>query len=161
MVPDKIEREIFIDAPVDVVWEVLTTPDEITQWFSDAAKIDLQPGGDGILTWHEQGIEKAGNEGAVVQLRVERVERPHFFAFRWDHPAGAEPREDNSLLVEFSLAAEGEGTRLHLVESGLRGLNRSDEERDAYRETHSQGWDIHLGKLREYVSGQRKESAGR
>jgi uncharacterized protein YndB with AHSA1/START domain len=35
---------------VRVVWSVVNDPDNIASWFSDAADIDLRPGGDGRLT---------------------------------------------------------------------------------------------------------------
>jgi hypothetical protein len=36
----QIEREIVIDAPVEVVWRTITEPDQISQWFAD--KVDLE-----------------------------------------------------------------------------------------------------------------------
>ena len=36
MVPDRIEREIVIEAPVDVVWAVVTEPEQISGWLSDS-----------------------------------------------------------------------------------------------------------------------------
>src|SRR5262245_40624846 len=109
MVPEHIEREILIDAPLEVVWAVVTEPEHVGAWFGDDAAIELRPGGDMVLTWQEHGSFRA---------RVEKVEPPHVFAFRWARPAGAEPRTGNSTLVELSLSAEGERTRLRVVESG-------------------------------------------
>jgi uncharacterized protein YndB with AHSA1/START domain len=51
MVPERIEREISIDAPLEVVWAVVTESQHISGWFSDSAQIDLRPGGELILTW--------------------------------------------------------------------------------------------------------------
>lgn len=75
----------------------------MSSWFSDAAEVDARPGGDGTLSWNGRGV----NRPVTVALRVERVEPPRLFSFRWDHPAGSEPREGNSMLVEFTLTAEG------------------------------------------------------
>ncbi|MEO9181332.1 MAG: SRPBCC domain-containing protein, partial [Acidimicrobiales bacterium] len=44
-----IEREIRIEAPIEVVWNVITNPIEIVKWFADEAEIDLRPGGIGYL----------------------------------------------------------------------------------------------------------------
>ena len=115
MPSDRIEREILIEAPVDVVWGVVTEPEQIKRWFTDAADLDVRPGGNGTLRWDA----KATNDPATAHLRVEAVEPPHRFAFRWDFPEDAEPGPDNSLLVEFTLVAEGDSTRLRLVESGF------------------------------------------
>jgi uncharacterized protein YndB with AHSA1/START domain len=158
MVKDRIEREVMIDAPVDVVWKVVTEPEQISAWFSDTAEIELVPGGEGMLVWYVDGVPKGGSEGAVVRLRVERLDPPRYFSFRWDYPEGAEPREGNSLLVEFSLTAEAESTRLRVVESGIAELERSEEELDKFTSEHERGWDVHLGQLREYVAGGRAAS---
>jgi uncharacterized protein YndB with AHSA1/START domain len=149
MVPDRIEREILIDAPLEVVWSVITEPEHVGGWFSDSAAIDLRPGGEVILTWEGHGTER---------WRVEKVDPPHFVSFRWMRAAheqpGAELLEGNSTLVEFSLVAEGEGTRLRVVESGFRQLEGSEEEKAKDAQEHESGWELELGQLREYVSTQ-------
>jgi uncharacterized protein YndB with AHSA1/START domain len=150
MIPSVIEREVLIDAPVEVVWRIVTQPDQIRQWFSDAAEIDLRPGGEGKLTFNM----RATSSEATVRLQVVSVEPPHTFAFRWDHPEGAEAREGNSLLVEMTLTPEGGRTRLRLTESGFPALNRTEEEKAAYIYDHERGWDMHLASLRKYASGQ-------
>jgi uncharacterized protein YndB with AHSA1/START domain len=143
MVPDRIESEVLIEAPVDVVWSIVTEAEHVGKWFSDSAEIELEPGGKAVLTWEEHGSFPG---------RVEKVEPPRFISFRWARPAGAEPTEGNSTLVEFTLSAEGGGTRLHVVESGFSQLEGTDEEKAEYREGNIQGWDQELGELREYVS---------
>lgn len=146
MSADRIEREIEIDAPVDVVWAVVTEPHHIASWFTDSATLDLRPGGEGRLHF----ASRSTGGPAMVNLRVERIDRPRLFSFRWTHPDGAEPDETNSLLVELRLEAAGDATRLHLVESGFeragRGRHRSHAD-------HESGWDVHLGRLREYAAG--------
>ena len=143
MVPDRIEQEIVIEAPVDVVWEIVTEPEHVRSWFSDSAEIELRPGGKAILTWDEHGSFPAV---------VERVDPPHSFAFRWARPAGVEPAEGNSTLVELTLSPEGEGTRLRVVESGFARLHGSDDEKAEYREGNIRGWQHELGELGDYVA---------
>ena len=113
MVPDRIEQEILIDAPLDAVWAIVTEPKHVGAWFSDSAEIDLRPGGEATLTWEKYGS---------VRALVEKVEPPTSFSVRWRRPVGAEPGEGNSTLVEFSLSAEGEGTRFRVVDSGFTEL---------------------------------------
>ena len=148
MVPDRVEREILIDAPPDIVWSVITEAEHIGRWFSDSAAVDLRPGGELLLTWDEHG---------AVYWRVERIDPPHFVSFRWLRPApsdsgGDELREDNSTLVEFSLDPDGEVTRLRVVESGFAELAGSEEENAKDAEEHRHGWELELDELRGYVS---------
>jgi uncharacterized protein YndB with AHSA1/START domain len=142
MVPDRIEREIFIHAPVEVVWAVVTEPEHISAWFSDSVELDLRPGGQAVLRWNEFGR---------VQARVERVEPPHFFSFRWVVHPGADVGDDNSTLVEFSLSADGESTRLRVVESGFSDLAGPDDEKQGHVDSHTRGWRTELGELEEYL----------
>ena len=148
MVAHHIEREILIQAPVDVVWEVVTEPGHISGWFSDSVELDLRPGGRAVFHWDGHGL---------VHGRVERVDPPHFFSFRWVVGSDAELADDNSTLVEFTLSAEGESTRLRVVESGFRDLAGRDEEKQRHVDDHREGWERELGELDEYLA--RKSAA--
>jgi uncharacterized protein YndB with AHSA1/START domain len=150
MPADRIEREIDIDAPIDVVWTVITEPEHINSWFTDSAELDLRPGGEGHFAWDVKGTSRK-----KVNLRVERLEPPHFFSFRWDYPDGTQPDETNAPLVEFSLEAQGGSTRLRLVESGLENVARSAEEKETYFADHTSGWTQFAERLREYAPKQR------
>jgi uncharacterized protein YndB with AHSA1/START domain len=153
---DRIEREIEIDAPIDVVWAVITEPEHITRWFTDSAELDVRAGGDGRFGWDVD----ARNCEDVVNLRVVRLDPPNYFSFRWHHPDGADPSETNAPLVEFSLEARGDSTRLRLVESGLEKIVRSDEARATYLDEHSRGWSVIVERLRDYARTQRNPVAG-
>lgn len=142
MVSDRIEREVLIDAPPDVVWAVVTEPEHVARWFSDTAEIDLRPGGEALLTWDEHG---------TYRVRVERVEPPHTFAFRWIRRTGVEPGDGTSTLVVFELVAEGGRTRLRVAETGFADLAWPDDEKADYANQNDQGWARELEELRVYV----------
>lgn len=153
MIPDSIERDVLIEAPVDVVWSVVTEPAKIVQWFSDLAEIDLRPGGAGALTWTEQDH--------TAPLVVQAVEPPRLFSFRWSHPEGEAPSAGNSTLVEFQLSAEGEHTRLRVVESGLQAVDWSEDEKARFRDDHAGGWSKAVTSLVEYLSARSEATAAR
>ena len=150
MTPGIIEKEIVINAPVETVYRVITEPAQISQWFSDAAELDPVPGGAGTLTFED----RATSQRMAVTLVVQAAEPPHRFSFRWDYPEGERPHEGNSLLVEFTLTAEGVGTRLRVTESGFAALQRSGQDMTGYYEAHAKGWDAHLASLQGYVASQ-------
>jgi uncharacterized protein YndB with AHSA1/START domain len=155
MLTDRIEREIRIDAPIDVVWSIVTEPEQITQWFSDSAEFELQPGAEGTLTFRGSRKGSRPNDSqheAVINLRVERAEPPRYFSFRWDYPHGVEPDESNAPLVEFTLTEDGEATTLKLVESGLQRPDWTDDQNERYVADHERGWDHHLGLLRAHAN---------
>jgi uncharacterized protein YndB with AHSA1/START domain len=146
MVPDQIERETVINAPVERVWTLITEAEHVGRWFGDAgAEIDLRPGGAMTVRWAESGA----NHGRVVAVE------PHTrFSYRWapfKDPGGEEPVEGNSTLVEFTLRPDGNGTRLRVVESGFSTLATSEEQRARNHAGNTEGWAHETGELREYA----------
>jgi uncharacterized protein YndB with AHSA1/START domain len=143
---DRIERETTIQAPVERVWQLLTEAEHVGRWFGDAgAEIDLRPGGAMVMHWREHGSAHA---------RIEAVEPHSRFSYRWapyEDPAGVEPGEGNSTLVEFTLEPEGEGTRLRVVETGFASLATSERQRVHNFEANTEGWKAELGELAEYA----------
>jgi uncharacterized protein YndB with AHSA1/START domain len=145
-----VEREIVIDAPLDVVWRTITEPDQITQWFADEVTFDAQPGAEGTFVFDEH----ARNSRFRVALVVEAVEPPHRFSFRWGHPDDVAADDSNSVLVEFTLVAEtSEQTRLRVAETGLRTVAWTDARKADYADDHRNGWAYHLGRLHGLFSG--------
>ncbi len=142
MIPSVVEHEVLIDAPRHLVWEVITDAKHVSQWFSETAEIDLRPGGTGTLTW-------PGHPAS--HLTIEQVERPRLFSFRWVYPQGQTPKEGNSMLVVFTLTPEGERTRLHVAETGLREIDWSDADKLGYAKDHTDGWRKHFGDLAVYA----------
>jgi uncharacterized protein YndB with AHSA1/START domain len=143
MTRDRIEREVLIAAPIERVWAVLTERQHIAAWFGpgDGASrpaeqltaIDLRPGGVMVLDHGEYG---------TFPTRIERVEPPDFFSYRWASAYPGEPAtDDNSTLVEFRLTADGAQTRLTVTESGFAFLVIPPaREATAGFDSHSDGW---------------------
>ena len=142
--PDGISREVVIDASPDEVWAIVTEASHVARWFSDEAEIDLRPGGAMLLTWHGHGTYRG---------RIDAVDPPHRFAFRWLRREDNEPDDGTSTIVEFLLVPEGAGTRLHVVESGFQRLAWSDEDKVRYAGENADGWVLELNQLRDYAAG--------
>jgi uncharacterized protein YndB with AHSA1/START domain len=133
-----IDREVLIEAPVEVVWRTITEPDQMSQWFADRVELVIEPGAHGFMGFGDQG-------GQVV---VEVVDPPTRFSFRWNHPHGEEPVAGNSMLVEFTLTPEGdERTRLRVVESGHELVAWPEAEKKRYADEHLGGWGEYLDRL--------------
>jgi uncharacterized protein YndB with AHSA1/START domain len=138
-----IEREVLIDAPVEVVWRAVTEAERLRLWFADRVELVAEPGARGYLGFGDQG-------GPFV---VETVEPPTRFAFRWNHPVDEEPVPGNSMLVEFTLTPEGgERTRLRVAESGHDLLDRPLPEKQRYADEHRSGWGDFLQRLVEVLA---------
>jgi uncharacterized protein YndB with AHSA1/START domain len=142
-----IERAVHIDASPEIVFEVVSRPEHLREWWPDEARYELTPGSQGEIVF---GDPEAG--GGAVGFTVVDVRPPRTFSFRWTHPAGDVAGEDNSLLVTFDLAPSRGGTLLTMTETGFRerGWEVAVLEQQ-YRE-HVTGWDHFLPRLAPYVA---------
>jgi uncharacterized protein YndB with AHSA1/START domain len=141
-----IERELYVDAAPEIVFEVVSDPAHVAQWWPDEARYETVAGSAGEILFADH------DGGKVEALTVVEVQRPTRFSFRWTHPAGEEAAEGNSLLVTFELVPQGEGTLVRFRETGFRerGWNAAVAEA-AYRD-HVQGWDHFLPRLVSYAA---------
>ena len=137
--PDRIERTVEIAHPPAKVWAALTTAPGLSAWFGNEVRIDLRPGGSAQMKW---------DSGYTADMRVERVEEPTVFGFTW-HIFGLPDDDPRRTYVEFTLAADGPGTRLTVVESGFAQLPE-DAHGKAY-DGNVQGWARELAELVDYL----------
>src|SRR3982074_140991 len=113
-----IEREFRIDASPEVVFEVISSPVHIRQWWGAATDLEQAPGATGELVWGDPATGAA----QAVPITVVDAEPPRLFSFRWIHPDGEVATAANSLLVTFELSPSGAGTVVRLTETGFREM---------------------------------------
>jgi uncharacterized protein YndB with AHSA1/START domain len=94
----EVTREIDFPVPPDEVWEALTDPDQLEEWFANDVELDPREGGAGVFRW-DDGDEKHAT--VVVSEPPERL------VLDWD--------DDGE--VEFTLEETEDGTRLRVRES--------------------------------------------
>jgi uncharacterized protein YndB with AHSA1/START domain len=145
--PDRVESEVLIEAPIEVVWEVVTRPEHLSQWFCEEIELDVAPGGSGTLTFASQETGRP----MTVTLQVEKIDQPHLFSYRWVFPRGEEARAGSSMLVEFTLEEEGAGTRLRVAESGIQLAPWPEAEKANYAADHAKGWARLFAKVGPYA----------
>lgn len=143
-----IEREIYVDASPEVVFEVVSTAEHLTKWWPDEAELEPTAGARGHIVFHHD----APQEPKIVSIMVVDVEPPRRFSFRWDYGPDAVPGPNDSLLVTFDLEPSGNGTRVTMRETGFRerGWEAAVLE-DIYRD-HSSGWDYFMTRLGTYIA---------
>ena len=142
-----IERELRIDATPEVVYEVISSPEHLPEWWPDGAELDPVPGATGAITFGDPTAPDA----AIVPLTVLEADPPRRFAFRWAYDEGP-ATETNSYLVTFDLVPSGDGTLLRFKETGFRerGWEAAVLE-EAYLD-HVSGWDLFLSRLVTYAN---------
>lgn len=137
-----IEREIFVEAPTETVFDVVSKPEHVKRWWADDARYDPTAGSTGELVF---GDPAAG--GGVAAFTVVEVRPPRRFSFRWTHPAGETAREGNSLLVTFDLTPSRGGTVLRMTETGFREMGWEAAVLEQQYREHVAGWDHFLPRL--------------
>jgi uncharacterized protein YndB with AHSA1/START domain len=143
-----IEREIYVDAPPETVFDVVSSPDHIRDWWSAETDVEPVPGGTGALTWRDE----ASGRVDVVPITVVDAQPPHRFSFRWTHEAGEVATETNSMLVTFELSPSGTGTVLRLTETGFRERGWEIAVLEEAYQDHVRGWDFYLPRIAEVAA---------
>ena len=131
----ELVREVLIDARPETVFELLTVPSRHIEWEGTEAALDPRPGGvysvliGGSYRAVGEFVEVVPNEKVVI-------------TFGWDVPGN--PIGPGSTIVEYTLRAEGDKTRLRLVHRGLPDDAVAD---------HGTGWDHYLARIAVVGSG--------
>ncbi|MGW4894801.1 SRPBCC family protein [Kitasatospora sp. NPDC004240] len=143
-----IEREIHVDATPEVVYEVISTPEHLREWWPDEAELKPTAGATGVITFGDGSSPDAN----VAPVTVVEADPPRRFSFRWVYGADEAATPANSLLVTFDLVPSGAGTLLRFSETGFRekGWEAAVLEQQ-YRE-HVTGWDYYLPRLITYTA---------
>jgi uncharacterized protein YndB with AHSA1/START domain len=137
---DTIERELYIDASPEVVFEVVSSPQHVAEWWSDEAEFSPTPGDPG---WVSFGAGGSKRERFTI---ADAVPYRHF-SFRWTHEEGETASPGNSLLVVIELEPSGTGTRLRFTETGFRERDWDEATAAAWHADHTKGWDLFLPRL--------------
>lgn len=143
-----IERELYIEATPEVVYEVISRPEHLREWWPDEVELKPAPGATGVIWFGDRTTPEA----KVAPLTVIEADPPRRFSFRWVYDEGEAAVPTNSLLVTFELVPSGGGTLVRFAEAGFRekGWEAAVLE-EAYRE-HVTGWDYFLPRLVAYVA---------
>ena len=142
-----IEREIFVEAAPEVVFEVVSDPEHVREWWPDEAHYDARPGATGEIVF---GDPEAG--GAVVSFAVRRGRPAAHVLVPLDPPGGEQARAGNSLLVTFELLPTDGGTRLRMTETGFREMGWEVAVLEEQYREHVAGWDHFLPRIAPYVA---------
>lgn len=106
-----------LPGPITRVWDYLTRPELIAEWFAEA---ELEPfvGGAIVLKVLVEQLPEKRKSGHTAFGVIQRLEPPHLFSFTWNDVNGT------GVLITFKLSEEGEQVRLtmrleHLVRTYL------------------------------------------
>jgi uncharacterized protein YndB with AHSA1/START domain len=105
-----IRHQVNIAASPRTVWAALTTAEGLASWWVDSARIDPRPGGRVVLTSEGDDGTPVEEWGILHDIRpTRRVE------IAWDTNS---PGPTKGTRVEWTIARDGDETRVSLVHSG-------------------------------------------
>lgn len=146
-----IARELRVDASPEVVFDVVSNPAHIADWWSAETDIEPVAGSDGELVWTDHDTARRD----VARIRVAEAEPPRLFSFRWTHRADADESASDWLLVTFELTPDGDGTLLRMTEAGFREQGWEAAVLEEQYNDHVEGWDFYLPRLRTLAESRR------
>ncbi len=126
-----IERSIWIAAPRERVWQAVTDPAQIAQWFAPGTSFS-QKGNTICMRRGEMDIEVA---------LIELVDPPRQIITR--------NLPNRSITTTYTLEEENGGTRFTVTETGFESL--SEDARKERLEQDDKGWEMALENLKAYL----------
>jgi uncharacterized protein YndB with AHSA1/START domain len=133
-----VEREVMIAARPEIVFRLLTDPQELLRWQGIDAEIDARPGGRFRVRLNDLGHAE---EGRFIEVTpFSRI------VLTWGWAPGPFDIPAGSTTVEYTLTPEGDGTRLHLLHHGL-------PQTPEVAAAHGVGWDHYLARLALVAAG--------
>jgi len=141
-----IERDIHVEAAPEVVFEVISRPEHMREWWPDDARFEPVAGAPGELVWHNAET----SETMTVALTVVEVDPPKRFSFRWCY---SQPdRRGQSLLVTFDLTPTQDGTRIRMTETGFREMGWEIAVLEEQYRDHESAWGHYIPALGRYIA---------
>ena len=152
---NSVLAEIFIAAPPDRVFQALTDPQQMSNWWGERGlyrvtenKCDLRPGG----KWSSAGVSADGKPFSVDGEYIE-IDRPRLLVYTWN-PSFAhtvktivrcelEPRDVHGLHHQGPHRV-GTGTLVKIRQDGFAGNIQSAQD-------HSRGWAKVLSWMQAYI----------
>jgi len=128
-----VRLEIWIDAPPETVFALLTDPTHMKSWFAEVVEADPRPGG----LFRISGPADVSIEGTYLEIIPNRK-----VVFTWGGVEGLKPGQST---VEFVLELDRKGTLVRLRHYGLPG---------PAVDSHRRGW-VYSGlvKLKDAAEG--------
>jgi len=137
----EIKHSTMIKAPIEQVFDAITTAEGLDKWFTNGAVVDRRSGGEIKFRWtNERGMVSGGiieDGGPVLE-----VEEPNRFVFQW-HP----DKNTYATTVEITFQSVEKGTLVSIREYGFHDTQAG---REAFMGCAT-GWGEALTLLKFYV----------
>jgi len=134
-----LKKTITINAPITTVWQALTDPSMIKQYFFGVETTGDWKEGNTIFYKGEWQGKKFESKGKVLQVEDQKMLRHSY----WSNMSGLPNRPENYHIITYGLSAENGYTKLNLKEENL-----ADE---SMKDRSDKLWDTVFDKLKNLV----------
>jgi len=158
-VPDRIEKQMMLRAPLARVWSAISDSKQFGSWFGVTFDEPFKPGtrivGKIAPTTVDPKVAEMQKPytGMTFDITIDRIEPQKLFSFRW-HPAAIDPKVDYSreptTLVVFELKEVSGGVMLTVTESGFDKVPPS-RRAEAFKMNEG-GWSAQMMLIEKYVA---------
>ncbi len=106
---------IEIDAPVQKVWEALTTPEIIKQYFFGTTAVSDWKVGSSIIFKGEWEGKSYIDKGTILSILPLKMFRYNY----WGSMSGIEDKPENYAIITYNLFEDGDITLLTIVQENI------------------------------------------
>ncbi len=135
-----IKKEIYIDAPPELVFDALTNSEEIIKYFPLKEVVSEWKVGSEVLYKGEINSQRFTDYGLI-----EIISRPNKYKYTyWSDNHGTERTPENHLSICYELSKNGDGTKLELEQSHLKS-------KEMFQMMNSVVWDSLLNNMKNHI----------
>ncbi len=135
-----IKKEIFINAPPELVFDALTNADEIVKYFPLKEVVSEWEVGSEVFYKGEINNQEFTDYGVI-----EVLSRPNKYKYTyWSDNHGTERTPENYLSITYELSRNGDGTKLELEQGNLKS-------KEMFQMMDTVVWDSLLDNMKNHI----------
>lgn len=117
-----LKKSFVLKAPIARVWDALTDPEQIKQYFfGTQTETDWQPGSPIYFRGEWNGV-KYEDKGTILAMEPEKLIRYSY----WSSMSGKEDKPENYQTVTYAVTVVPEGTALTVIQEDIENQEKLD-----------------------------------
>jgi uncharacterized protein YndB with AHSA1/START domain len=141
---NKILKKVWIRASAEVVYQALTSANDLEHWFCDRATCDPHEGGELVAHWSNGKSRQTG------RARITRLTPGHILEFLWVDDGLSLPPQTPKHVLSYEIRSKSGMTELIMKDEDA---SPADEETYAFLD---QGWNSVLLELKDFCENRER-----
>jgi uncharacterized protein YndB with AHSA1/START domain len=120
---------ININAPIDKIWEALTNPEIIKQYFFGTQTItDWKPGSPIIFEGEWQG-KKYRDKGRILEVDDQKLIKYNY----WSSVSGIEDKPENYVIISYMITGSDNNVTLSIKQENIPGEKMKEHSQENWK----------------------------